>query len=165
MLGCAAGETHTAIAADLHVTKQTVGKWRRRFVEAGVPGLLDEPRPGARRRVTDAAVERAICHDAGVDAARCDAVEHAILGQAGGAESRPWPASGRHSHSSRTGPRRSSCRRIPLFIEKVRDIVGLYLHPPDRALVLCRLEEPDPGPRPYGSLAADAARPTRTPHA
>jgi len=50
VLRCAAGETHIAIAADLHVTKQTVGKWRRRFVEARVPGLLDEPRPGAPRR-------------------------------------------------------------------------------------------------------------------
>ena len=60
VLRCAAGETHTAIAADLHGTKQTVGKWRRRFVDARVPGLLDEPRPGAPRKISDAALERVL---------------------------------------------------------------------------------------------------------
>ena len=52
ILRCATGATHTAIAADLGVTKQTVGKWRKRFVASRVAGLLDEPRPGAPRKVT-----------------------------------------------------------------------------------------------------------------
>ena len=60
VLRCAAGETHTAIAADLHVTKQTVGKWRHRFMATRVPGLLDEPRPGAPRTISDAAIERVL---------------------------------------------------------------------------------------------------------
>jgi hypothetical protein len=85
---------------------------------------------GCRRRTGD-------CHDAGVDAARCDALEHAILGHAGGTE-----PIGRSPHMKAFAlqPHRTETFKLskdPLFIEKVRDIVGLYLHPPDRALVLC----------------------------
>jgi Winged helix-turn helix len=60
ILGCAAGKTNTAVARELRVTKQTVGKWRSRFVAKRLEGLLDEPRPGAPRTVTDAAVERVV---------------------------------------------------------------------------------------------------------
>ena len=60
VLRCATGATHTAIAADLGVTIQTVGKWRKRFVATRIAGLLDEPRPGAPRKITDAQIERAI---------------------------------------------------------------------------------------------------------
>lgn len=60
VLRCATGATHTAIAADLGVTIQTVGKWRTRFVATRIAGLLDEPRPGAPRKITDAQIERAI---------------------------------------------------------------------------------------------------------
>ncbi len=55
--GCAAGKPNTAVARELRVTKQTVGKWRSHFVAGRLEGLLDEPRPGASRTVTDAAVE------------------------------------------------------------------------------------------------------------
>ena len=74
VLRCAAGETATAIARDVHVTKQTVGKWRGRFLARRLDGLLDEPRPGVPRKITDAEVERVLTHDAGIDAARCDAL-------------------------------------------------------------------------------------------
>jgi transposase len=60
ILGCAAGTTNTAVARELRVTKQTVGKWRSRFIAKRLDGLLDEPRPGAPRTVTDAAVERVV---------------------------------------------------------------------------------------------------------
>jgi type IV pilus biogenesis protein CpaD/CtpE len=58
--GCAAGKTNTVVARELRVTKQTVGKWRSRFVTKRLDGLLDEPRPGAPRTVTDTAVERVV---------------------------------------------------------------------------------------------------------
>ena len=57
VLGCAAGLSNKAVAARERVTVQTVGKWRRRFVERGLDGLLDEPRPGAPRTIDDAKVE------------------------------------------------------------------------------------------------------------
>jgi transposase len=60
VLGCAAGDTHTALAGRLGVTKQTVGKWRARFLAMRLQGLFDEPRPGAPRTITDAIVERVL---------------------------------------------------------------------------------------------------------
>ena len=74
VLRCAAGETATAIARDVHVTKQTVGKWRGRFLARRLDGLLDEPRPGVPRTITDADVERVLDDDPRIDAARCDAL-------------------------------------------------------------------------------------------
>src|SRR5215471_3854484 len=60
VLGCAAGQSNKAVAAHERVTPQTVGKWRRRFVEHGLDGLLDEPRPGAPRKIDDAKIENVI---------------------------------------------------------------------------------------------------------
>src|SRR5260370_33997062 len=57
ILGCAAGKSNTRVARELRLTKQTVGKWRTRFLTKRLDGLLDEPRPGAPRTVTDADVE------------------------------------------------------------------------------------------------------------
>jgi len=59
-LDCARGLTNTAVAESLGITKQTVGKWRARFLERRLDGLLDEPRPGAPRRITDEHVDRVI---------------------------------------------------------------------------------------------------------
>lgn len=137
ILRCAAGETHTAIADDLHVTKQTVGKWRQRFVTGRVAGLLDEPRPGAPRRLSDAAVEKVLVQT--LEATPRDAThwstrslaKHVGLNQT--AVARIWKAFALQPHRTET----FKLSKDPLFIEKVRDIVGLYLHPPDRALVLC----------------------------
>ena len=137
ILRCAAGETHTSIAASLHVTKPTVGKWRRRFVEARLAGLLDEPRPGAPRRLSDASIEQVIVQT--LEASPRDATHwstrslaaHVGLNQT--AVARIWKAFALQPHRTET----FKLSKDPLFIEKVRDIVGLYLHPPDRALVLC----------------------------
>ena len=60
VLRCAAGRTDTEVARELHITRQTVGRWRRRFQQRRLDGLLDEPRPGAPRRITDAMVEQVI---------------------------------------------------------------------------------------------------------
>jgi transposase len=136
ILGCAAGHAAPVIAAELHVTRQTVGKWRRRFVEKRLDGLLDEPRPGAPRRVSDAQVEQVIIetletkpadatHWSTRTLAKRAALSHSTIG-------RIWRAFGLQPHRSET----FKLSRDPLFVEKVRDVVGLYLDPPDRALVL-----------------------------
>jgi transposase len=136
ILACAAGHTAPAIAAELHVTRQTVGKWRRRFVEKRLDGLVDEPRPGAPRRITDAQVEQVIIdtlettpadatHWSTRTLAKRTALSHSTVG-------RIWRAFGLQPHRSET----FKLSRDPLFVDKVRDVVGLYLDPPDRALVL-----------------------------
>jgi transposase len=137
ILSCAAGRTNTRIAHDLHLTKQTVGKWRTRFLAQRLAGLLDEPRPGAPRTVSDAAVERVLTRT--LETKPVDATHWSIrsMAQACGLSrstvNRIWRAFALQPHRTET----FKLSKDPLFIEKVRDIVGLYLHPPDRALVLC----------------------------
>jgi transposase len=137
VLQCATGALHGVIAEDLDVTIQTVGKWRRRFADARVPGLLDEPRPGAPRKVTDADVERVLT--ATLESTPRDATHWSTRTLAAqerlsqSAVARIWKAFALQPHRLDT----FKLSKDPLFIEKVRDIVGLYLHPPDRALVLC----------------------------
>ena len=137
VLGCAAGDTHTALAGHLRVTKQTVGKWRARFLATRLDGLLDEPRPGAPRTITDAMVERVLTQT--LETTPPDATHWSTrsLAKACGLSRstvhRIWRAFGLQPHRTET----FKLSNDPLFIEKVRDIVGLYLNPPDRALVLC----------------------------
>ena len=57
VLGCADGKTQQAVADELKITRRTVGKWRRRFIESRLDGLMDEPRPGAPRTITDQQVK------------------------------------------------------------------------------------------------------------
>src|SRR2546427_659274 len=114
-----------------------VGSGRNRFVDKRLDGLLDEPRPGAPRSVSDADVERVLTMTLETTprgatqwstrslAERCGMSQSAV--------SRVWRAFALQPHRSET----FKLSKDPLFIEKVRDIVGLYLHPPDRALVLC----------------------------
>jgi len=136
VLRCAAGETATAIARDLHVTKQTVGKWRGRFVARRLDGLLDEPRPGVPRKITDAHVERVLT--ATLESTPRDAThwstrslaQHCDMSQT--AIARIWKAFALQPHRVDT----FKLSKDPLFIDKVRDIVGLYLDPPARALLL-----------------------------
>jgi transposase len=136
VLRCAAGETATAIARDLHVTKQTVGKWRGRFVTRRLDGLLDEPRPGVPRKITDAHVERVLT--ATLESTPRDAThwstrslaQHCEMSQT--AVARIWKAFALQPHRVDT----FKLSKDPLFIDKVRDIVGLYLDPPARALLL-----------------------------
>src|SRR5499433_2033728 len=141
VLACASSQTNGEIAAAAGVTRQTVGRWRHRFVRKRLPGLLDEPRPGAPRKITDAEVERVIAltlertpRDATHWSTRAMA-KRSGLSQT--AVSRIWRAFGLQPHRRET----FKLSKDPLFIDKVRDIVGLYLHPPDKALVLCADEK------------------------
>ena len=87
ILGCAAGRTNTVVAQELRLTKQTVGKWRRRFLTRRLDGLLDDARPGAPRTITDAQVEHVLTRTLEIDARRRDALEHAVDGAGQWAES------------------------------------------------------------------------------
>ena len=137
VLACADGLDNKQVAAKLGIVPATVGKWRRRFVERRMDGLLDEPRPGGPRSISDEQIEAVIV--ATLERTPKDATH--------------WS---RASMAAETGLSRSTIGRIwrefrlkphlvetfklssdPLFIEKVRDVVGLYLDPPERALVLC----------------------------
>jgi len=137
VLICASGKTNGAVATAVGVTRQTVGRWRHRFVTRRVEGLVDEPRPGAPRRITDADVERVVRltletspRDATHWSSRAMAKR---CGLSQSAVSRIWRAFALQPHRVES----FKLSKDPLFIEKVRDIVGLYLNPPDKALVLC----------------------------
>jgi transposase len=137
ILLCAAGKSNTHVAEELGVTKQTVGKWRTRFLARRIDGLLDEPRPGAPRRITDADVERVVTET--LESKPQDATHWSTrsmakaTGMSQSAISRIWRAFALQPHRTET----FKLSTDPLYVEKVRDIVGLYLNPPDRALVLC----------------------------
>lgn len=137
VLAAAAGRSNAAIAADLRVTAPTVRKWRMRFADAGLDGLADEPRPGAPRAITDAQVEAAVTRT--LEARPADATHWSTralardLGLSQTAVSRIWRAFGLKPHRQES----FKLSTDPFFVEKVRDIVGLYLSPPDRAIVLC----------------------------
>jgi transposase len=136
VLGAAEGRSNKDIAATLRITEPTVGKWRRRFLAERLDGLLDEPRPGAPRTIGDADVERVIALT--LESAPRDATHWstrsmaAASGYSQSSISRIWRAFALAPHRSET----FKLSTDPLFIEKVRDIVGLYLAPPERALVL-----------------------------
>jgi len=131
------GLNNGEVAEALGITRATVGKWRSRFVERRLDGLLDEPRPGAPRSITDEDVERVITltlEETPRDATHWSSRSMARRsGLTQSAVSRIWRAFALQPHRSETFKLSSD----PLFIEKVRDIVGLYLNPPDRAMVLC----------------------------
>ena len=141
VLKCAEGIPNNAVARQLGVTNDTVGKWRGRFVARGSAGLLDEPRVGAPRRISDAEVERVIVET--LESTPRDATHWSVrsMAQATGISPttvhRIWRAFALQPH--RTESFRLS--NDPQFIEKVRDIVALYLNPPERALVLCADEK------------------------
>lgn len=137
VLAAAEGHANEAIATELSVTPHTVGKWRRRFLERGPDGLLDEPRPGAPRTIGDDQVEAVIVKT--LEATPTDATHwstrsmaHAT-GLSQSSVSRIWRAFGLQPHRAQS----FKLSTDPLFVEKVRDVVGLYLDPPERAVVLC----------------------------
>ncbi len=137
VLACAQGELNGDIARRLRVTAQTVGKWRQRFVDLRLDGLLDAPRPGQPRKISDAQVEQVIAltlesRPAGATHwSTRQMAKVARLNQT--AVSRIWRAFGLQPHRHET----FKLSTDPLFIDKVRDIAGLYLAPPARAVVLC----------------------------
>jgi transposase len=137
VLACAEGLANKLVARQVRVTPQTVSKWRSRFVSKGLEGLLDEPRPGTPRKVSDADVEKVLTttlesmpRDATHWSTRSLAQE---CGFSRSTVSRIWRAFGLKPHRCET----FKLSKDPLFIDKVRDIVGLYLDPPDRTMVLC----------------------------
>src|SRR5262249_40096577 len=127
VLACASGSTNTQVAEQLGVTLPTVGKWRSRFVEDRLDGLIDEPRPGTPRSVTDAQVEQIITttleskpvaatHWSTRSLAKATGLSFSTIG-------RIWRAFGLQPHRTDT----FKLSTDPLFIDKVRDVVGLYL--------------------------------------
>lgn len=136
VLEAAAGATNTAVAEMLGCTPQTVGKWRSRFIERGVDGLLDDPRPGAPRKISDERVEEVIVrtlNDKPKDATHWSTRDMAkTTGLSQSSVSRIWRAFGLQPHRAETWKLSTD----PQFVDKVRDIVGLYMDPPDKAVVL-----------------------------
>jgi transposase len=137
VLAAAEGLKNTEIAERFFLDHATVRKWRNRFAADRLEGLLDEPRPGRPRTVTDAQVEEVIVktlesmpRDATHWSTRSMAAE---VGLTQTAVSRIWRAFGLAPHRQETW----KLSKDPQFIEKVRDVVGLYLDPPERAVVLC----------------------------
>jgi transposase len=137
VLESANGGSNTEVAQRLRVNRGTVAKWRNRFVLYRLDGLLDEPRPGRPRTITDEMVERVITttlesspRDATHWSTRSMATE---IGLNQTAISRIWRAFGLPPHRQDTW----KLSKDPLFVDKVRDVVALYLNPPERAVVLC----------------------------
>jgi transposase len=137
ILASASGAPNLDVAAAVGVTFQTVGKWRQRFLAARLDGLLDTPRPGAPRSITDGDVERVIRQTLEARPADATHLRSRSMARATGvsqtAVMRIWHAYGLQPHREAT----FKLSTDPLFIDKVRDVVGLYLAPPERALVLC----------------------------
>jgi len=142
VLRSASGLLNTEVAKKLRTSVTTVGKWRQRFIKGRVAALYDEPRPGAPRKITDEAVEDIIVktletkpkgktHWSTRDMAEAAGVSHSTVG-------RIWRTFGLQPHIVE-GFKLSD---DPLFIEKVRDIVGLYLSPPRNAVVFSFDEKP-----------------------
>ncbi len=137
VLRCAEGLDNDEVAAELGVHPKTVSKWRRRFVEGGPDALSDEPRPGVPRSVLDDTVEeivRRTIEEAPVDSTHWSTRSMARqVGVSASTVNRIWQAFGLKPHLVET----FKISTDPLFVEKVRDVVGLYLDPPEHALVLC----------------------------
>lgn len=137
VLRCSEGETSSKVAHDLRLTNQTVCKWRTRYIERGLAGLLDEPRVGAPRSIDDEKVEAVVTTT--LETMPRDATHwstRSLAAQTGisyASVRRIWHAFGLQPHRVET----FKLSTDPQFIAKVRDIVGLYLNPPDKALVLC----------------------------
>jgi transposase len=137
VLACAEGKSNTDVARELRAGRLVVGRWRKRFLDERLEGLADRPRSGAPRTVLDTDVERVVkltleslptnaTHWSTRSMARSSGLSQTTI-------SRIWRAFGLQPHRTET----FKLSDDPRFVEKVRDIVGLYLNPPDRSLVLC----------------------------
>src|SRR5258706_5026990 len=137
VLACAEGLSNGAVAKKLHITGATVCKWRERFRGSRLEGLLDEPRPGTPRSLTDAPVEDLVTKTLESLPDNSTHWSTRLLAQKVGlsptAVVRIWRAFGLQPHRVEN----FKLSKDPQFVEKMRDIVGLYLNPPDRAIVPC----------------------------
>ena len=139
ILRCADGLPSKSVAAELGIHEHTVGKWRRRFLKGRCDGLLDEARPGRPRTINDdqvaAVIERTL-RTTPVDATHWSI--RSMAAETGFSHTkirRMWMAFGLQPHRSQTFNQTFKLSSDPLFVDKVRDFVGLYLSPPNRALV------------------------------
>jgi transposase len=136
VLACSGGVENQDVAVRLRVNRATVGKWRKRFLEDRLDGLADEPRPGAPRTITDAQVEEVITTTLEEKPKAATHWSTRGMAQAVGLSQsaivRVWNAFGLKPHKAET----FKLSTDPYFVEKVRDVVGLYLNPPERAIVL-----------------------------
>jgi transposase len=137
VLACAEGLDNKSVAKKLRCSLGMVGKWRSRFLKTRWEGLYDEPRPGAPRKVSDVQVEQVLIqtlestprgqtHWSTRELAKASGLSRMTI-------SRIWNAFGLQPHRTET----FKLSPDPLLIEKVRDIVGLYMNPPEHALVFC----------------------------
>lgn len=137
VLQAADGAPNQVIARRLDLSGATVGKWRERFRQHGLDGLGDETRPGAPRKISDAKVEEAVTRTLeSLPAAATHWSTRSLASQVGLSQSavvRIWHAFGLQPHRSGT----FKISTDPFFVEKVRDVVGLYVNPPEHAMVLC----------------------------
>jgi transposase len=136
VLRCAEGRANSEVAAECGVSPATVGKWRRRFCELRLDGLSDDPRPGRPATITATQVEEVLVatlestpenatHWSRTKMAERSGLSESTIG-------RIWRAFGLQPHRTDT----FKLSNDPLFVEKVYDIVGLYLNPPEAAVVL-----------------------------
>jgi transposase len=137
VLACGEGLDNKLVAKRLRMTPQTVGRWRRRFITDRLDGLYDEPRPGTPRKITDAQVEAIVVRT--LESKPRGATQWSVrsMAEACGLSrmtvSRVWRAFGLQPHRTES----FKLSPDPLLIDKVRDVVGLYMNPPDHASVLC----------------------------
>ena len=137
ILLCADGLRSKEVAERLGTHEHTVGKWRQRFVTDRIKGLTDEYRPGRPRTVSDAQVAQVI--ERTLTTTPMDATHCLIRSMAAATGLSPttirriWGAFGLRPHRSET----FKLSTVPVFVDKVHDIVGLYMSPPNRAVVLC----------------------------
>ena len=136
VLACADEPSNKVVAARLQVCNATVGTWRNRFVAKRLDGLTDDPRPGAPRTVTDTHIEEIVTKTLETKPANATHWSTRTLAKTAGmsqsAVSRIWRAFGLKPHLHET----FKLSTDPYFVEKVRDVVGLYLAPPEKAIVL-----------------------------
>ncbi len=134
VLACAQGRSNTEVARKLHITSATVGKWRERFLQAGLDGLLDEPRVGAPRKISDQKIEEVVTKTLESMPVHGTHWSTRLMAQATGLSQnaivRIWHAFGLQPHRVEN----FKFSKDPQFVEKVRDIVGLYLNPPRSAV-------------------------------
>ena len=137
VLAAAEGGSNVEVAQRLRVSRGTVAKWRSRFVVDRLEGLLDEPRPGRPRTITDEQVEAVVTRT--LESSPKDATHWSTrsmakeVGLNQTAVSRIWRAFGLQPHRQESW----KLSKDPQFVDKVKDVVGLYLNPPERAVVLC----------------------------
>jgi len=137
VLACAEGNDNKDVATELNVHPATVGKWRRRYVEGRMDGLHDEPRSGTPRTIDDARIEAVIVKT--LESVPADATHWSSRGMAKqsglsvSSVQRIWRAFGLQPHRMET----FRLSTDPEFVAKIRDIVGLYVSPPQHAVVLC----------------------------